>query len=164
MLSEHVESATHICVLLAAIPEGDGLSTKRLAEFHSLPAPSLAKQLQQLARAGIVVGSTGRFGGYRLARSAEDISVLDIVRAVDEAAVRFQCREIRRRGPCTGPNRKYNTQCAVARVVNDAADAWRAALLRVSLADLTSQIGEQLDPTTRAETRVWCLSNKREIQ
>jgi Rrf2 family protein len=163
-MSEHVESALHVCVLLAAAPGTGGLPVARLAEFHELPAPSLAKQLQSLAAAGLVVGSTGRSGGYRLARPAREISVLDVVAAVDGGEAAFRCREIRRRGPCTGAGRRYSARCAIAQAMDAAEEAWRTSLRRVSLAQLTRRVGTQLDARTRDQTAAWLDANEREIR
>lgn len=58
----------------------DGLVTVAgLAARHALPAGALAKALQSLVRAGLAVGTRGVGGGYRLARPASRISVLDVV-------------------------------------------------------------------------------------
>src|SRR3981189_3266239 len=53
--------------------------------------------------AGIPVAGTGPRGGYRLARPPADISVLDVLEAIDGDEPAFQCLEIRRRGPTAGP-------------------------------------------------------------
>ncbi|HUV57251.1 MAG TPA: Rrf2 family transcriptional regulator, partial [Acidimicrobiales bacterium] len=75
-LSEGVEWTTHCVVLLSLIPEGATLSAARLAEYHDVPAPYLAKSLQALAGASIVTSSPGRHGGYRLGRPATEITLL----------------------------------------------------------------------------------------
>ena len=55
----------------AAQRDGAGCGdATRLAEYHGVPAPYLAKHLQALSRAGIVESSPGPRGGYRLARPA----------------------------------------------------------------------------------------------
>ena len=74
-MNEGVEWAAHCAGLLAALPEGASLPAARLAEFHGVPAPYLAKTLQALKRAGIVRSTTGRVGGYRLGRPATDITL-----------------------------------------------------------------------------------------
>src|SRR5271154_3464014 len=107
-LSEGVEWAAHCAVVLAALPEGVSLPAARLAEYHGVPAPYLAKSLQALTRAGIVESTTGRQGGYRLGRPATDISLLDIVEAIEGTDSLFQCTEIRKRGPSRVAVRSYS--------------------------------------------------------
>lgn len=160
-LSSTVESALHTCVILATLPEDRMLAVRDLAAFHDLAPASLAKQLQTLTAAGIVVGSTGRTGGYRLAGPARTVTVLDVVMAVEGSAPMFRCQEIRRNGPCTGPDRTYSPVCAIAAVMADAEDAWRATLAAHRLADLGRTIAADLDPTTAVETIAWITDNQR---
>ena len=70
-LNEGVEWAAHCLALLAALPEEMALSATRLAEYHAVPAPYLAKSLQALAGAGLISSRVGRHGGYRLTRPAQ---------------------------------------------------------------------------------------------
>ena len=81
-LSEGVEWAAHSCTILAALPEGAVLGPAELAAFFEVPKAYLAKQLQALSKAGIVSGTRGPAGGYRLARPADKISLRDFVSAV----------------------------------------------------------------------------------
>ena len=54
-----------------------------LADELGVPADSLLKVMQQLVRSGLLLSSRGRAGGFRLARSPENISLLNVVEAVD---------------------------------------------------------------------------------
>jgi Rrf2 family protein len=90
-MSEGVEWAIHCTVLLAALPDGASLPAARLAEYHGVPGPYLAKSLQALARSGVVESIPGRRGGYRLARPAKSISLLDVVQAVEGGEPAFRC-------------------------------------------------------------------------
>lgn len=63
---------------------GELVPTSTLATKADVPANYLAKVLQQLAAAGLIHGRRGVGGGYRLARDASDISLLDIVRTVGD--------------------------------------------------------------------------------
>ena len=56
---------------------------RELAEVLGVPADSLLKVLQQLVRSGILISSRGRAGGFRLARPSDQITLLDVVEAVD---------------------------------------------------------------------------------
>ncbi len=61
----------------------DLIRAQEIAEAENLPAPFLAKLLQQLARAGVLVSVKGPKGGFGLARPPEEISLMDVVSAVD---------------------------------------------------------------------------------
>jgi len=145
-LSEGVEWGLHCAVLLAVMPSDAALSTTRLAEFHGLPVAYLAKHLQAMSRAGILDAGTGPRGGYRLARPPADVSVLDVVEAVDGDDPAFRCMEIRRRGPAAVPAREYRTMCGIHRVMVGADEAWRAELDRTSVADLAAGVARDASP------------------
>lgn len=154
-LSEGVEWGLHCCVVLAVLPDGAALSTGRLAEFHGVPIAYLAKHLQSMSRAGILVAGTGPRGGYRLARPPADISVLDVLEALDGDEPAFQCLEIRRRGPTAVPAREYRTMCGIHRVMVDADAAWRAELARASIADLAAGVARDASPKAIERFGTW---------
>ena len=135
-LSDGVEWGVHACVLLAVLPDGAALPAARLAEYHGVPSAYLAKHLQSLARADVLETVKGPRGGYRLARPAAEITVLDVVEAIDGDEPAFRCTEIRRRGPSAVPAREYRLPCGIHQVFSRADDAWRAELAAATIADL----------------------------
>ena len=152
-LSEGVEWGLHCAVVLAVLPSDAALSTARLADYHGVPEAYLAKHLQAMSRAGILVAGTGPRGGYRLARPPADISVLDVVEAVDGDAPAFRCLEIRRRGPAAVAAREYRSMCGIHRVMVEADEAWRGRLARTSVADLAA--GVALDASPKMVEKFW---------
>ena len=154
-LSEGVEWGLHCAVLLAVMPPDAALPTSRLAEFHGVPVAYLAKHLQAMSRAGILVAGTGPGGGYRLARPPADVSVLDVVEAIDGEDSAFQCLEIRRRGPTAMPAGEYRTMCGIHQVMVEADAAWRAELVRTSVADLAARVARDVTPKTMEKFGSW---------
>ena len=82
--------ATLILTVLAARP-GGVLSAPDLAEHAGLEAPTVAKVLKPLAQAGLVEGFRGANGGYRLAREASAISLVEIVEAMEGPLGMTEC-------------------------------------------------------------------------
>jgi Rrf2 family protein len=154
-MSDGVEWGAHCCAILAFVPPGQALPAARLAEYHGVPAAYLAKHLQALARAGIVETTKGPRGGYRLARSASEITMLDVVEAIDGAEPAFRCSEIRRRGPSAVPAREYRTKCAIHAAMNRADEVWRRELRNTSIADLMVRIGHDASPKAVAKAASW---------
>jgi Rrf2 family protein len=154
-LSEGVEWAAHCATVLAALPESLVLPAARLAEYHDIPAPYLAKSLQALKRAGIVESTTGRQGGYRLARPAVSITLLDIVQAVEGDDRFFRCTEIRRRGPSRVAARSYTPTCGIAAAMWRAEDAWMAELESTTLADLVAVTLRHAPPAALEKSVTW---------
>ena len=92
-ISDGVEWGAPLCDVLLAVPGPGGVACPRPAWPSTTvsPAPYLAKHLQAMSRAGILESVQGPGGGYRLARPAAEISVLDVVEAIDgrESGVRL---------------------------------------------------------------------------
>jgi Rrf2 family protein len=88
-ISAKVDYAVRALVALAAAGGGP-IAGASLAQDQHLPAKFLEGILAELRRSAIVASQRGAEGGYRLARPAEDISIADILRAIDGplAAVR----------------------------------------------------------------------------
>ena len=82
--------ATVVLTALAARP-GAVLSASELAELAGLEIPTVAKVLKPLAQAGLVAGFRGANGGYRLARSADAISLFEIVEALEGPLGMTEC-------------------------------------------------------------------------
>ena len=154
-ISEGVEWAAHCAVVLARVPPGLALSAGVLADFHGVPKPYLAKSLQALSRAGIVASSQGRGGGYSLARPAGDVSLLDIVLAVDGDQAAFRCTEIRQRAPFPAPSRCFRSACAIAAGMWRAEQAWRDELSTVRLDALADGVGEVVPGEVMAQNADW---------
>jgi Rrf2 family protein len=140
-MSDTVEWALHCCTVLGALPQDQALPAARLAEFHDVPAAYLAKALQAMTGAGITESRPGPRGGYRLARPAAEVTLLEVVLAVDGADTAFQCSEIRQRGPVASDSPgTYRRPCAIARAMWRAEDAWRAELAATTVGDLITEL------------------------
>ena len=154
-LSEGIEWALHCATLVAILPPGATLPAARLAEYHGVPGAYLAKHLQALSRGGILESVPGPTGGYRLARPPAEITVLDVVEAIDGSDPSFTCTEIRRRGPAAVPAREYRLPCSIHVVMDRADAAWRAELAATTLADLVEQVVTVASPRALAKGATW---------
>ena len=82
--------ASVVLTVLASDPAAV-LSASELAERAGLEVPTVAKLLKPLAQAGLVEGFRGANGGYRLARDAADISLVEIVEAMEGPLGMTEC-------------------------------------------------------------------------
>ncbi|MYS85947.1 RrF2 family transcriptional regulator [Embleya scabrispora] len=143
------EWVLHCAASLGQLDPGASASTTQLAEYYDLPAPYLAKQLKALVRAGVLTATTGPRGGFRLARPAARITLLQVVEAVDGTSSPYECREIRQQGRGALPADDCRETCVLAARMADAYEAWRSSLAGVTLADIL----DSLPPTAPARTR-----------
>ncbi len=86
--SEHALTALGFLVIQ---PEGQFVALAEIAEARDLPRAFLAKIFQKLARHDVLTSSRGRSKGYMLARSADSISVLDVIVAVEGPRLLDRC-------------------------------------------------------------------------
>lgn len=81
-----------VVLLCQMVEEGNALvSAQQLAETTTLPVPTISKILGALGRANILVSQRGLKGGFQLARPATDITVADIVEAIDGPIALTNC-------------------------------------------------------------------------
>jgi len=81
IISQTAEYGLRAAVLLARA--GGALTTPQLAEASKIPSHYLAKVLQDLRRADLVSSQRGVGGGFVLGRPASEITVLEVVNALD---------------------------------------------------------------------------------
>ncbi len=81
--SRSTEYAIRAFVNLAQVPDGKYAMVKQIAEQEGIPAHFLAKILQQLARKGLLRSSKGPTGGFSLRTPAKEVSLIQLVEALD---------------------------------------------------------------------------------
>ncbi len=160
-LSDGVEWGLHSAALLAALPPGSVLPGKALAEYHGISESYLVKHLQALTAAGVLESVPGPKGGYRLARPAAEITVLDVVDAVEGRQPAFRCTEIRQRGPAGLEPEVYRLPCAINATMLRAEVAWRQSLRAQTLADMLAGLTQQADPRAIEKALAWLQEHVR---
>lgn len=139
-LGDGVEQAIHSVSVLACLPEGGVLSAAALAEFHGVSTSYLLKHLQTLSRVGIVKTVPGPKGGYRMARPASKVSLLDIVLAVEGPEPAFRCKEIRQKGPFPLPDDHFRSPCRINAAMLRAEQSYRNELRLITIEQINAQV------------------------
>jgi len=159
LYSAGVEYGIH-CLLFLADDKGDSResSVRALAELQGVPQELLAKVFTKLAKANLVVATEGVRGGFKLARPSNEISVLDIVRAIDGDKSIFECREIR--GRCavfdgSPPDWALSGTCSIHAVMLTAQKRMEEALAQQTVLDLARSVGRKAPPTFNEEVIRW---------
>src|SRR5215475_1299091 len=139
-----VEYGLH-CLLYLAEPldETRPASVRALAELQGVPAEYVAKLFTKLQKAELVIATEGARGGFRLARQASSISVLDVITAIDGEKPLFECRDIR--GQCAVFNGKrpaWATRgvCSIHAIMLEAEARMRKVLASRTLADISERV------------------------
>ncbi len=147
-LPNGVEWAAHCLVVLERLGWGRPLPSATLAEAYGLSPTYLNKHLQKLAAAALVTSTAGPAGRFALARPAAEISLGDVVDALDGTGPLFRCGEIRCQGLFEDRSAEIKTTgpCRIAAAMRQAEHAWRTSLASISIAELAGGIdadGEQ---------------------
>ncbi len=148
-LPESTEWVLHCVTALAQVPD-EAISAAQLAEHFALPAPYLSKQLALLVRAGILTGTTGPRGGFRLSRSTSSLTLLEVVEAVDGSGEPYTCREIRQQGRGAAPPEECEGRCVLAQKMREAHLAWRGSLQAVTVSALVAGLPASVVERTQA--------------
>ena len=129
MITKTVEYALRAVVQLAREPER-AHAAEEIAEATRVPRRYAHKVLQGLVRAGLVRSQPGPGGGYALLRAPDEVSILDVVNAVDPIA------RIRR---CPLGLKSHTSLCPLHCELDAAAAATEQAFARVTIAGLLNQ-------------------------
>lgn len=89
-LSRQADYAIRLILDLARQPDHTG-DLKAVAARQGVPAPYLAKIGQTLSRAGLVIATRGARGGVRLARLPREVTLRDVVEAVEGPTLYNRC-------------------------------------------------------------------------
>src|SRR3954447_10251180 len=82
-VSAKSDYALRALIEMASRSDGKAVSAEELGKQQEIPHGFLQAILADLRRAGIVLSQRGQSGGWRMARPAADVSVADVIRAVD---------------------------------------------------------------------------------
>ncbi len=134
MISQTAEYALRAAVCLAVHYPAHH-TAEQIARATKVPVGYLAKVLRDLNKAGLVNAQRGQHGGYSLADAPAEVSVLDVVMAVDGG---------RRIQPCPlDPRQPQSRPCALHRLLDQIAataeESFRSATLAALVADPTSR-------------------------
>lgn len=91
IFSRQCEYAIQALIYLANQPAGQWISIKEIAGQLKIPQHFLGKIMQSLSTKGMLNSQKGLFGGFELAKPSKEISLFDIVEAIDGDGYRTNC-------------------------------------------------------------------------
>ena len=118
---------------LAEQADNGAQSAKDIAEAYHIPPQLLAKILQTLAKAGLLVSHAGTHGGYALARNAREISAFEVIRAIDGPLFITSCITIH--GTCD-----LAGHCTIKEPLRKVNDSITSLLSGIRIADLVELV------------------------
>jgi len=98
-ITRQADYALRAVLFLSQLNGDQRASTSAIAEKQKIPPSFLAKIVSQLSIAGLIQTSRGARGGVALAKAPEDISMLDVIEAIDGPVMLNECAENPERCP-----------------------------------------------------------------
>lgn len=106
-------------------------SAKDVADSYGLPQEALAKILQKLAKAGLLVSQFGTNGGYTLARAPQTISAFEVIQAIEGPVLGTSCISVR--GEC-----EQSARCTVREPLRKVTRGIEDVLSRITIYDMAT--------------------------
>jgi Rrf2 family protein len=142
-LSKKADYALIAMKHLATRPDAASASAREVAEQYDIPVELMAKVLQRLARRGLVTSHQGTRGGYRLSRPVAQISVADIIEAIDGPLNVTACST-------EDENCGQYSKCSVRDPLWKIKDRIVSALATCSLEEISAELAEEPVPVQPA--------------
>ena len=131
-LSMGTQLAVRGILALAGQDDSRPVPLKEICRLRSLPHDNMTRIFSLLSRARLVVAVRGKHGGYRLARPASDITLLEVHEAVEGSLALNLCLE--------DPPQCDREDCPMREVWRDLQEQVRAALAEKTLEDFASSL------------------------
>ena len=128
-----------ILVMVELTREGEMLSAHSLAERVGIEVPTASKVLKLLTGGGLLDSYRGANGGYKVNREAADISVAEVISAIEGPIAMTECSE--EEGLCS-----QEASCELRGNWQRISQAVSLALQEVSLAEMSAPAGKQAGP------------------
>jgi len=128
-LSKTTDYGIVLLAQLARDSSAEPQNARELAAHSDLPVPMVSKVLKALAKEGLLVSHRGSKGGYRLAREPEELTVAEMIRALNGPVGLTDCAI----GPALC---EHETMCAIRQPWQMISRVVEQALESVTLADL----------------------------
>jgi Rrf2 family protein len=100
-----------------------------VSRTERIPKSFLSKIFQDLVKAGLVRSIRGAGGGFALVKDPAEISVLEIIEAIEGKIVFQRCKQLK-------PDCEHSDGCALCALFEQAQDGVKEVLLRTTLVDL----------------------------
>ncbi len=92
-ITRQADYALRTIIYLSRLEDDEKAPTSIIAEKQQIPSSFLAKIISQLSIAGIIHTSRGAHGGVSLAKNPNEISVLDVIEAIDGPVTLNECTQ-----------------------------------------------------------------------
>jgi len=124
---------------LASCNDLSACSAKEMADSYGIPQEALAKILQRLVKAKLLISQHGINGGYALARDARSISAFEVIKAIEGPLFITSCTTSH--GDCM-----QSLKCTVREPLRKVSETIQQVLTRMKISDMLPEAPERREP------------------
>lgn len=128
--------ALHTMVHLIRLPQNSTIGVQELAEFQKLSPTYLSKILTKLTKAGLIESTPGAKGGYKISKSPNEISFLDVIIAIEGDSNLFNC------------SLHHNEGCLIEKVMRQSEENMKSELESRLLIDIVKKMESRAETAT----------------
>jgi Rrf2 family protein len=130
-LTKATNYALHTMLFLAVNPPDEHIGVAKLAEHQQVSTTYLSKILTKLVKSGMIESVSGANGGYKLKPGWEEISLLDVIKAIEGLTPIFEyCHS-------------HNPDCLIQKAIESAEEKLLNELSQTRIADLANQMNKK---------------------
>ena len=128
--------ALHTMVHLIRLPQNSTIGVQELAEFQKLSPTYLSKILTKLTKGGLIESTPGAKGGYKISKSPNEISFLDVIIAIEGDSKLFNC------------SLHHNEGCLIEEVMRQSEENMKSELGSRLLIDIVKRMESRAETAT----------------
>ncbi|MBD8014103.1 MULTISPECIES: RrF2 family transcriptional regulator [Planococcus] len=128
--------ALHTMVHLIRLPQNSTIGVQELAEFQKLSPTYLSKILTKLTKGGLIESTPGAKGGYKISKSPNEISFLDVIIAIEGDSKLFNC------------SLHHNEGCLIEEVMRQSEENMKSELESRLLIDIVKKMESRAETAT----------------
>ena len=128
--------ALHTMVHIIRLTKNSTIGVQELAEFQKLSPTYLSKILTKLTKAGLIESTPGAKGGYKISKSQNEISFLDVIIAIEGDSNLFNC------------SLHHNEGCLIEEVMRQSEENMKAELESQLLIDIVKKMESRAETAT----------------
>ena len=131
--SKATNYALHSMVHLAMETDNEAVRVEDLAQLQNLSPTYLSKILTKLAKANLILSTPGVNGGYRLLKSPEQVTFLEIIQAIEGQDALLNCT-------MTLNGTAHHHECLIEKAITQAEDKMLEVLSQQTIAGILAQM------------------------
>ncbi|GAB2023481.1 Rrf2 family transcriptional regulator [Pseudolactococcus yaeyamensis] len=151
-----IEQSIYILLILDRTPQGYAITADDISNRLKLSPSYLKKMMKLLVHEGLILSSTGKKGGFSLAKPLSDINLANIFDAIEGRGAFFHETDLI--SNLVGEDSPTTKKCSLSIVMETIEDDWRKIMEEVTLEDLEKKIVLEYD-TTKIDTWIQSVIN-----